>query len=632
MSGIAAIIRLDGGPADPAALRAMTAAMAYRGPDGITHWHAASAALGHCMMHATGESLEASQPLASEDGAAHLVMDGWLANPEELRAELAGRGVRPRNRSDAELVFKAWQTWGEHCCEHIDGEYAFIVWDRRSRSLFAARDHLGLRPLHYHCDGKRLIVASDIAAVLAAGDFVARLNPGMVAEHLANEWYSRDETLWQGVMRLRPAHAISADSRGLQVVRHWSPPLGETLRYSRDEDYLEHYRHLLTDSVRRASRSHLPVGCGVSGGLDSSAIFGAGQHLLREGGFQAPGLHGFTYWLDPVAYPETDERAFVEAVEAFWNTPIQRIAPFIADSLDWYIERGKADRDMMAYPNAAMIHAIGEASRANGTRVVLNGEGGDQTLTGSRVFYAGQLASGDWAGLRTSLAADRRDSGLARTAWYLARIGIGLNLPGPFRKAVQRRRAHRMDSWLELGLAWLSPELHEVLLARRLAQIDTPPLVGASLAQRGLLRSLDDGFNTYANEFHARIAAQAGYEPRSPFFARKMIEFQLRIPANLRLRGNENRYLHRSALRGRLLPDAVADRRTKAYYETPYLHLLDDLRERVANSKPASAKGWLRSEGVRRLIAPDLAKAPGEQPIYELWGLLGVQVLDNSVC
>ena len=129
MSRIAAVLRFDGQPVEPAMIRRMTQTMAYRGPDGISHWIGENAALGHCMFHTTVESLEERQPLADEAGRFHLVMDGWLANPDELRAKLEARGLRPRDRSDPELVLRAWQTWQAQCCDHIDGEFVFLIWD-----------------------------------------------------------------------------------------------------------------------------------------------------------------------------------------------------------------------------------------------------------------------------------------------------------------------------------------------------------------------------------------------------------------------------------------------------------------------------------------------------------------------
>ncbi len=305
---------------------------------------------------------------------------GDCEGPAGLRSELETRGVRLRSNSDAELVLRAWQTWREQCCDHIDGEYAFLVWDAERHSAFAARDHVGLRPLHWHWDGKRLLVASDIAGVLAAGDIERKLNPGVVAEHLAFHFTSHDETLWQGVMRLPPAHAMQIDASGPRVFRYWMPPLEVSLRYPREEQYVEHYRELLADSVRRASRTHLPLACEVSGGLDSSAVFALAVRDFAAGRLPAPSIRGYT-WSFPPDGPE-DEAEFVDAVAEHLGVTVRSIKPFLPD-FDWFVKRSRADCDMAIYPNTAMGVNIARAATADGARVILNGEGGDNFLGGN---------------------------------------------------------------------------------------------------------------------------------------------------------------------------------------------------------------------------------------------------------
>jgi len=129
MSGIAGIICFDGAPVEVGLVEKMTASMPYRGPDGIYHWVKGSVALGQCMLYTTPESLEEIQPLTNEDESLVLVMDGRVDNWEELRKELLGRGVVLRNISDAELVMRSYETWGEDCLTHIDGDFALVICD-----------------------------------------------------------------------------------------------------------------------------------------------------------------------------------------------------------------------------------------------------------------------------------------------------------------------------------------------------------------------------------------------------------------------------------------------------------------------------------------------------------------------
>ena len=279
MSGIAGIVRFDGGPVEPGLIEKMTAAMPYRGPDGINHWVRGGVALGQCMLRTTPESLEETQPLCNEDESLVLVMDGRADNWEELRSELLSKGARLRTRADAELVLRAYETWGEDCLAHIDGDFAFAIWNARTHELFCARDRIGNKPFVYHWDGKTFAFASDIHALFSLPDIAKRPNDGMIAEFLANTWFSRDETLWAGIMRLLPATVLRAREKGLAHCNYWLPDFTATLPQDDDEELAEHYLGVLTEQVRRMSRSQAPLACEVSGGLDSSAIFAAALGL-----------------------------------------------------------------------------------------------------------------------------------------------------------------------------------------------------------------------------------------------------------------------------------------------------------------------------------------------------------------
>lgn len=616
MSAIAAIIRFDRGPADPEAIRAMTCAMDYRGPDGIAHWIGDGAALGHCMMHTTVESLTEAQPLASEDGTVHLVMDGWLSHPEELRARLLERGARLRDRSDAELVLKAWQTWGEDCCNHIDGEWAFVIWDERNRTVFAARDHVGLRPLHYHWDGRRLLIASDIAGVLAAGDISARLNPGMVAEHLAVEWHSREETLWQGVMRLPSATAMRLDANGPHLSRYWLPPLEVALRYPREEDYVAHYRELLADSVRRASRTHALLACEVSGGLDSSAVFALAMREQAAGRLLAPDLRGYTYSFPPGG-PE-DEAEYADAVAAHLDTAITKVAPFLPDRA-WFAARSLADRDMAVYPNVAMGVNISRAATGDGARVVLNGEGGDNFMGGMPHYFAEHIVEGDWRALMRSAREDAAELGWRETLGNIARFGIGPLLPEQVRGARRRSRDRRRPA-----PPILSPRLRELIRQRR---INRPASPAAAPAQRTLFARLNDPLFGYMCEYLSRERARGGHELRSPMASRAMVEFAFATPHRLRVRGNLHKHVHREAMAG-LLPEKVVRRRSKAHFNFSFERMLDRELTSVIRKLPhCGMEAYVDSDVLDGWIAEYFRAVSEDRRVYDLWAVFGLSLL-----
>lgn len=615
MSGFAAIIQFDGRPIEPGPIEAMTQAMAYRGPDGIAHWTNGPVALGHGMLHTTAESLEETQPLANEDASLVLVMDGYLTNWEELRSELLSRGARLRTRADAELVLRAYEAWGDDCPKHIDGEYSFLIWDTRRREAFCARDHAGLKPLHFAWDGRRLTVASDIAGVLADREVPRKPNYGMFAEHIASEFFSLTETLWEDVSRLKPAHWMRVSAAGIRTERYWRPPLEVTIRYPRDEDYFEHYRDVLQDSVRRASRTHLPLGCEVSGGLDSSAIFCVADRLLKAGQLLAPDLNGYTFRFEPGG--PADEVRYARAVAAHTGRAVREIEPFMPD-LAWFRQRGWDDLDIAPYPNGEMAVSIGKAATGDGCRVVLNGIGGDEFLTGKPFHYHEDLVCGDWSVIGRSLRADASDLGLVTACRKFARFGLGPMIPRVILDLSHKLRAHRGPNNFASAF-WMSDEL-EARLRQRRAQIDRDQIFAiANLPRRGMAMCLDEAFLAIALNSNGRQAARGGYEVRSPMFSRSFIEFAFSIPEHMRLRGATRKYLHVAAL-AEWMPEVVVRRQDKATFRVVFDRLLDGIGDYFTRRLPACHPDVFDAEGMAELFRQYREGGQGAWPGWELWG------------
>ena len=616
LSGIAAVIRFDGGEVDPGTVETLTREMAYRGPDGIAHWSRGPVALGHCMLHTTAESFEAAMPLANEDESLVLVLAGWLSNYDEMRSDLLSRGAILRNRSDAELVLRAYEAWGDDCPRHLEGEFAFVIWDARRGEAFCARDHAGLQPLHYYWDGKRLIVASDQGAILALPGVPRQENRGMIAEIMANEWITRGETVWEGIMRLLPATWMRFGRNGLRTGTYWAPPQEVTIRYKRDEDYQAHYREVFAESVRRASRSHLPIACDVSGGLDSSAVFAMAHDLQRKGRLPSPGVKGYTYRFEEGSAP--DELAYARAVAAHVSAEVREIEPFLP-TLEWFAERGRLDRDMAPYPNATMAHSIGQALTGDGCRVSLNGEGGDEWLSGKPFYYSEQLAARDFSAVASALREDCAAIGLRSTLYRLLRFGFAPLTPRPILEL--RRKLMRQRGPNNYARAfWLAPELEQILTQRRDAADPSGFRSIRNFARRSMFMQLKDPFIELARDQYGRQRAREGCEPRTPMYARQFIEFAFSTPERIKLCGDTHKYVHVSALAD-LLPAKVLQRKTKAEFSLAFERQIDRIYGDSDGSAPLEGDRYLDRTGVERLFQNYLKLPLGYRPIWELWGI-----------
>ena len=606
MSGIAGFIHFDGRPADEGTLAAMLSSLAHRGPDATGQWLQGPAGLAHCLLRTTPQSLGEVQPLHGAESGLVMVMDGRVDNREELLGQLRQHGVVPDGTTDPALVLSAYERWGGACLDHIDGDFAFAIWDSRKRRVFCARDRFGIKPLVYHWDGKTFSFASEVGAILALPRVTADLDERLVAEFLGAAWQAQDATFWAGIKRLPPSCRMIASADGLKIDNYWKPSL-EISRDS-DADNIVQYRGLLFDAVKRLSRSHVPLACEVSGGLDSSAIFAIASRLGDQGDFGAPGLAGFTLTFEEA--PEADELAHVQAVSAFTGQPVQAIAATFKP-LDWYRQRALRTGDFPSYPNGVMGIGIREAAAASGARVLLTGNGGDELLLGDPQFYASLFRTGDIAEILRVLRDDVTAAGIPVALWRLLRRGALPAIPDGMKRVLGRGPRignHR---------AWLSPQL-----AQQLAMRASPDAV-VDPAFRFLTERLLEPFALHAHEFEERLASECRIELRHPFLTRALAEHCFRMPPRLRTNARFGRAFHRRAMAG-LLPTQVLERTDKADFMVTMRRPMPGVLEAIETAMRQGALGdWLDMDKAKSVLAKARDNNVDGWPEFMVWTLFG---------
>ncbi|MGB3166543.1 MAG: asparagine synthase-related protein [Alteraurantiacibacter sp.] len=613
MSAIAAIFHPDGDEPAPDALDPMLRTMRHYGPDGSASWSDERVALGHLALHGTAEERASAQPLHDTERGTGIVMDGYLLNREELLEELAANAVPVIDRSDAAIVLAAYRAWGEDAPRHCEGEFAFAIWDARRSRLLCARDHQGMRPLFYYWDGRRLVVASSIAGVCAALPRNPRPNTGLLAELAAFRFYTREETVRSGVMRLVQGHCMIADASGIRSREYWQLPFGKTLRYRHDAQYAEHYRELLTETVRRCARSDRPIAAEVSGGLDSTALFCIAHDMQRNARLPAPTLRGYT--LDGPKGSPADEIAYVEAVERERGVRIARVPHFLPD-LDWFAEEAVNACDMPLMPNGALSIGEEREAAADGCRAVMNGVGGDQWLYGTRYYYRELLGRADGRGLWRAIHRDAEEEGWQRSFDLLLHYGIGPLAPTPL-LALARKAKQRLGQD-DRPYDDLLTDAARTELADRRAECEASRPHDPEA--RAMQEKLTAPWWSHMFDLNARQVALSGVEQRHPFLARRLVEFLAAIPADkLRHGGDTGKLLHRDAMKG-VLPEQVRTRRGGASSDAVFARYAGELRERLSRCD------W-PVEGIvdrARLTARLESPAPDGLAL-ELWGAFGVE-------
>jgi asparagine synthase (glutamine-hydrolysing) len=585
MAGAAAILRWDGAPITELELRRVAAASAHRGADGI-HVRAAergdrSSAPAFAAAHlcfTTTQPSDGHQPLADLSSGITFVFDGRLDNRPELFSRLA---VSDSSVSDAALALDAFVRWGADAAAQLVGDFAFIAWDARQRRLVCARDHMGIRHLHFHASPQLVVCATDIAQVLAHPDVPREPDPAVAADYIACDVRNSERTLYRGINRVPPGHVVVVERGHVRIARYWSAEPRTPIRYATDREYASHCRELLTRAVSDRMRSDRPIAAMLSGGLDSSSVVSAAWRLVKSGG---PRPQPFTMVFP--GHAESDERPFVHAVARHCGTTVIEVLPdaITAPALMRQARRWTATPAMPADEMASTLYA---AMREHGHRVTLTGAGGDFLFTGSVFQYADLLRR-----LRP-VAAVRRfiDDWYAgetgRSPLGLLQHGVWPLLPRPVKDTL-RPLARRAVSYTDHP-DWLCVD--------RTPDEGFPEAPrGGSFATEDVTRHLGSGMHAFFVECAERYAAQAGIELRHPLLDKRLVQFALDIPDDQRKRGRFTKFILRQAL-GDDLAEPVRLRRSKGDFAHAVAQAIESVGgEAFFERLQIAEAGWVRGD------------------------------------
>ena len=528
MSGIVGVLSVGGKSVDRSFLQALTEFMAFRGPDGQQTWLGNRIGFGHALLSASPQSANEQQPL-SLDGDVWIVADARLDARTELLLELQGAGhTCPKGADDAELLLRAYAAWGEACLEHLLGDFCFAIWDGKRQSLLCARDQLGIKPFYYAETRRWLIFSNTLDCVRTEPEAAAGLNEFSVADFLLyGSTQDPAATIFAGIRRLPPAHALTWRAGKLSLKRYWNLPPDEEIRYKHAIEYEEHFRHLLQFAVKdrlRADRAAISL----SGGLDSTSV---AAFALRAGLSQ---LRAVTVVYDKVM-PD-DERHYAGLAAESLGIPIEYLA---ADDYVTSVQPVVPEA-WSAQPSDNVLAAFQKefdrlAGRA--ARLVLTGEGGDVGLFPTNSHFRRLLRAGN-------LGRFLRDGArYARAQRALPPMGV---------RTLLKRRLGRFDPWPLDYPQWLNPDfearlrLRERWKQRHASQLwhpHRPEAVGFLLAPdwQNVFEDNDPG--------STRSCLQYLY----PYFDLRLLRFLFSIPP---VPWTLDKCLIRSAMRG-ILPEAI---------------------------------------------------------------------------
>jgi asparagine synthase (glutamine-hydrolysing) len=566
MCGIAGIIDATGAPVARSWLEAMTRTLAPRGPDSEGFWFGTGAGLGHRRLAVIDLSPAGNQPMANEDGTVLVVSNGEIYDHGELRRELVGHGHVFHSRTDTEVIVHGYEQWGDAVVDHLDGMFAFAIWDSRQRHLFAARDRMGKKPFYFAEISRAgqaplFAFASELKALLPLPGFDRGVSPEALARYLTFEYVPAPFSICAGARKLGAAERLTLDVREgrpiTQIRRYWELPFPERHVPRHEQDAAEELRDLLGKAVKRRLVADVPLGIFLSGGLDSSTVaalatdHAAGRILTFSVGFADPSFDESTH-AAAVAHHIGSEHH----TQRIDSATLMRALPEVMGFLD----------EPLADASILPTYLLSRFARGHVT-VALGGDGGDELFAGYQTFFAEP-----WGHLffdvlpRSGQSLARRLAAMlpASTGYFSLDFKMnqflrGGDVPGP------RRHQRWMASFLPEELpGLLMPEIRRTMGPDPLAILDAmavPGRVGPDALMDFYARFyLAQDVNTKVD----RAAGSVGLEVRAPFLDTAVVSFACRLPPDLRMRHLTSKYILKRAMRARL-PAAIVGRRKQGF-------------------------------------------------------------------
>lgn len=386
MSGLAVICEQRDTPVSQRLLEKMVRFLSWRGPDLQTAKQLNSVAMIHTLLRTTDESVNEQQPWTF-DGVTWIVADARIDARSELISKLNSSAERiTQDSPDCQLILRAYHKWGNDCLQHLLGDFAFVIANTNSRSFFAARDPMGVKPLFYHQSADRLIVSSELDCVRMHDEVPQQLDDQYIADFLLfGVSLSPQTTALSSIRRLGAGEALTWSDRAFRTWRHWSPAVPTTLKLSRLEEYEEGFLDVLETAVRDRLRTSR-VSVSFSGGLDSTSVSAVALKCLAESSGQ---LHGTTVVYDRIM-PDR-ERYFANLAADKLGLPLTCI---VADDLPLFDDTWDSPVTQRPEPSQRNYSVLRELNRSLGdhSRVVLSGNGGDEAIHPARKYYQRLIA------------------------------------------------------------------------------------------------------------------------------------------------------------------------------------------------------------------------------------------------
>jgi asparagine synthase (glutamine-hydrolysing) len=549
MCGLAGIYRLESiTENDVDVIDRMNVCLKHRGPDDEGLYHDSNCVLGHRRLAIIDLSKAGRQPFVSDDRRYYLVYNGEIYNYIELREELRQIGWRFHTNTDTEVLLKAYQQYGPGCLPRFNGMFAFAIYDAEKRSLFLARDRIGIKPLYYVLDNSTLYFASEIKALLKIPGFQVTANYQSLFDYFVfNRTDVFDETFFKQVHRLPKGSYATFERDTLQTTQWWNPE-----DYVRDswedpsEDVLRKIEALLISAAQLRMRSDVRVGSCLSGGLDSSILIGIlFSHYALEEAYPS-----FT-----AAFPghPIDETRYVDDLNRRYDFQNYKTFPTADKAYNDLNDFVYANDEPTTNPSFYSQYEVMRLAKSHDVTVLLDGQGGDENFAGYQYFHGFY-----WTGLL-------KHKKMLQLASEICKSIVRRQDRSAYQTFLFQVLSHaRRKRLLLRTVAYLQPEFFY-------EYIDSSIIYNDFFDSNGLNTSLVRHFQhklEHLLRMEDRNSMAFSLEARVPYLDHRLVEYILGVPEDLKIKNGETKYLQKKALHQYTVPE-ILNRRDKIGFGTP---------------------------------------------------------------
>ena len=583
MCGIAGLVYKDPSRLCEAdVVTAMRDIVSYRGPDDAGIHLDGPVGLGHRRLSII-DLAGGHQPMSDVRRNLWIVFNGEIYNYRPLRQALIEKGYQFETHSDTEVILNLYADLGEVCVHQLNGMFAFAIWDADQRSLFFARDRMGVKPLYYAETAQSFVFGSEMKSIFASGQVSAQCRDEALTEYLIFRQVAGTETLFRGVKSLPPGCTMTIRDGHAQIKRYWSPRPSRDRPAIRFEEAVHTLGDLLQDSVSLRLISDVPVGTFCSGGVDSSLVTALAAQLKGDA------VNTFSVGFDESDF---DESAYAGMVSARYGTIHHQLRVGNREFSELFPRMVWHNDEPLDFANSVHIFALSELAKRHVT-VVLTGEGSDELFAGYpryRIPGLAKLFGRVPASMRRVLRSVVQDHRLAK---------------------LERYASYSADDALLYNASYLRPELIAEAcpsLARfesvyRRECLTGSDELGLDAAARA---SVLDQETFLVSILHRqdKMSMAAGIESRVPFMDYRIVEFANRLPTDVKIRRGSGKAIVKAFARS-LLPSAIVDRR-KSGFGVPLARWFrsdEGLGVRILELAQSQASDVFDRSVLRRLVA-----------------------------